>query len=143
MAIVLADVGADIILKVMFNNTRAGGGNNFKLKLFATNVTPTQTSTAGSFTEAAGGGYVAGGKALTNGSFTVTVGNDPSDATYTIQTWTFTGALTTNTTIYGYYLTDADDVLICAETITPFTPANNGDQLSITFKFQLSSGTPS
>jgi len=142
MALTLVDVGADEILKTYFNNTRPAGGNNHTLKLFATDVTPVDTHTAGSYTEAAGGGYAS--KTLTNGSWTVTTGNDPSDATYAQQTITFTGALTTNPNVYGYFVVDADGVLIYAEKLTaPFTPANNGDNIKITPKFQLSKGTPS
>lgn len=141
MALTLADVGADCFLKTYFNNTRPAGGNNFTLKLFVSNTTPADTDTAGTYTEAAGGGYAA--KTLTNGSFTITVGNDPSDAVYAIQTWTFTGALTTNPTIYGYYVVDSDGVLQWAERLgASFTPATSGDQLSVTPKFQLSKGTP-
>lgn len=140
MPLVLADPGADVILKGFFNNSWAAGGRNYTMKLFATNVTPTQTSSAGSFTWATGGGYA--DKTLINGSFTVTPANDPSDAVYAEQTWTFTGPLTTNGTIYGYAILDADGVLLWAETIAAFTPVNNGDQLKITPRFQLSSGTP-
>jgi len=141
MAFVLADVGASALLRYAFNNTRAGGGNNLTLKLFATNVTPTESSTAASFTAAAGGGYA--DKTLTMGSWTVSNVGGIDQAAYAIQTWTFTGALTTNPAIYGYYLVDADNVLIGAETlVAPFTPANNGDQQTVTPVFQLSKGTP-
>ena len=141
MAFVLADVGASALLKQCFNNVRAGGGNNLTLKLVAPNVTPADTSTAASFTAAAGGGYA--DKTLTMGSWTVSNVGGIDQAAYAIQTWTFTGALTTNTTIYGYYLVDADNVLIGAELLgAPFTPFNNGDQQSVTPIFQLSKGTP-
>jgi len=142
MALTLMDIGADEILKTYFNNARPAGGNNLTIKLFTNNVTPADTDTAGTYTEATGGGYAA--KTITNGSWTVTVGNDPSDAAYAQQTWTFTGALTTNPTIYGYYVVDADGTLLWAEKLAAsFTPANNGDELKITTKFQLSKGTPS
>jgi len=141
MALVLADVGADIILEGFFNDSWAVGGRNLTLKLFVLDVTPADTDTAGTYTEAVGGGYAA--KTLTNGSWTVTVGNDPSDAVYAEQTWTFTGPLTTNPTIYGYYVVDADGVLVWAEKLAAsFTPVNNGDQLKVTPKFQVSKGTP-
>ena len=140
MAMVFQDVGCDEVLKVMFNNDRPAGGNNFTMKLFATNVTPAQTDTAGTYTEASGGGYAA--KTLTNGSFTVTVGNDPSDASYAQQTFTFTGPLTTNGTIYGVYIVDADGVLICSEAFSPYTPTLNGDAYKPTLVIQASSGTP-
>lgn len=142
MAIMVPDVGADEFLKVYFNNTRPAGGNNLTMKLFVNDVTPADTNTAGSFTEATGGGYVS--KTLTNGSWTITVGHDPSDATYAAQTWTFTGPLTTNTTVYGYFVTDADGTLIFADRLSSsFIPADNGDQLVITPTFQASKGTPS
>lgn len=141
MALVLTDKGAEMILGAYFNNTWPAGGKNLTMKLFATNVTPTDTLTAGSFTEAAGGGYAA--KTLANGSWTIETGV-PRDALFVQQTWTFTGPLTTNLTIYGYYVVDADNNLIFAELLgASFTPNNNGDQLLVTPKFQASEGTPS
>lgn len=140
-ALVLSDIGADAVLKKYFNGTVPSGGNNLTLKLYCTNVTPVDTHTAGSYTACTGGGYA--DKTLTSGSWTVTVGNDPSDAVYAAQTFTFTGALTTNGTIYGYFVVDADGVLIWAELLgSTFTPANNGDNVVLTPKFQMSKGTP-
>jgi hypothetical protein len=139
MALVLTDLGADELLKIIFNNDRATAGNNLTMRLFVNNVTPAQTGV--SYTEAVGGGYAS--QTLTMGSWTVTVGNDPSDAVYAQLTFSFTGPLTTNTTIYGYYVTDADGVVIYAEKFTTsFTPADPGDNVKITPKFQMSSGTP-
>lgn len=142
MALVLADGGADIILNAYFNNSW-DASKNLVVKLYTNNYTPVQTSTTASFTEATGGGYSS--IALTNGSWTVSVGNDPSDAVYAQQTFTFTGALTTNPTVYGYYVVanNGSGNLVWAELFgTSFTPANNGDTIKITPKFQLSSGTP-
>lgn len=139
MALILTDVGADEFLKIVFNNDRATADNHFYLRLFVNNVNPAQSGI--SYTEASGGGYAA--KTLSNGSWTVTVGNDPSDAVYALQTFTFTGPLTTNTTVYGYYVTDGDGVVLWAEKFTTsFTPADNGDNIKVTPKFQLSSGNP-
>jgi len=143
MALVLADVGADALLNIIFNNVRAAGGNDFTLKLFTTNITPADTDTAATYSgsEASGGGYAA--QTLTNGSWTITAANDPSDAVHPQVTFTFTGPLTGNATIYGYWVEDADGTLLWAEQLsTPFTPANNGDQLKITPVFQMSKGTP-
>ena len=142
MALILSDLGADEILKVYWNNARPVGGNNHTLKLFTNNITPVDTTVAGSFVEAAGGGYVA--KTLTNGSWTINTANDPSDATYAQQTWTFTGALTGNAIIYGYYIVDADGTLIHSERLSAnMTPATNGDVLNVTPVMQVSKGTPS
>jgi len=142
MALVLADVGADELLKVYFNQDRPTGGNDLTMKLYTNDYTPLDTSVAGSFTAATGGGYV--DKTLTCGSWTVTTGNDPSDAVYAEQTWTFTGALSGNPGIYGYYVLDADGTLVYAERLGApvITPTNNGDQLKVTPKFQMSKGTP-
>ncbi len=138
MSLVLTDVGADAILEAYFNDTWPAGGINLTLRLFVTDVTPSQSGDT--LIEATGGGYAA--IELTNGSWVITPANDPSDAIYAQQTFTFTGALTTNTTVYGYYITDADDVVIYAEAITPFSPVSSGDNIKITPKFEMSSGTP-
>lgn len=98
--------------------------------LFATNITPAETDTIGTYTEAAGGGYA--NKTLTGASWTLTSGA-PGTADYAQQTYTFTGALTTNATIHGYFVkrTSTGD-LMHAEAFTSFTPANNGDNIKLT-----------
>jgi hypothetical protein len=140
MAFVLADVGADLVLGTFFVATAV---QNTKLKLFATNVTPSDADVVGTYTEASGGGYAA--KTLTRGTWVLTVGHDPSDVVYADQVFTFTGALTTNGTIYGHYITDnAGTVLLGAEKLTtPYTPAVNGDTLTIGMTLKLSKGTAS
>ena len=142
MAMVFCDVGADLVLGTFL---RAVAVQDLKLKLFATDVTPNAngTDTTATYTEAAGGGYAE--ITLSRGTgWTITTVNDPSDAIYTQQTFTFTGALTTNAKIYGYYVTDnAGTTLLWAERLAVyFQPANNGDKLLITPKVQMSYGTP-
>jgi hypothetical protein len=128
MTILVPNVGENIALSYLVGKTTTV--RDLIYRLFATNVTPAETDTAGSYTEAAGGGYAS--KTLTGASWTVTNGA-PTDASYAQQTWTFTGALTTNATIYGYYVTRVTDAdLVLAETFTSFTPANNGDQILLT-----------
>lgn len=142
MAAVLTDLGADVILKVFFNNDWPDAGNNLFLRLFTNNYTPVDTSVTGDFTEASGGGYAE--ITLSRGSWTVTVGHDPSDATYAQQTFTFTGPLAGSASVYGYFVADADDVTIFAETfVYPFTPYYNGDLVKITPLVKLSKGTTS
>lgn len=141
MALILTDLGADLMLGNIFNNAWPTS-KDLTLKLYCNQPTLADTTVAGDMTEAAGGGYVA--KTIANGSWTITAGNDPSDAVFAEQTFTFTGALTTNTTIYGYYVVDDNGVMLWGEELSSaFTPASNGDELSITLKFQLSKGTPS
>ncbi|MFP5223092.1 MAG: hypothetical protein ACLGSA_12450 [Acidobacteriota bacterium] len=105
-------------------------------KLFTNNVTPAEGDTASTYTEASGGGYAA--KALTKGNWTITEA-DPTEAVYAQQAYTFTGALTTNPTIYGYFIVGATSgTLLWAEKLAQsFTPANNGDVQRVTPKFTL------
>lgn len=127
MTILVPNTGEVIALSLLVNKTTP---ENLVYRLFATNVTPAETDTAASYTEAAGGGYAA--LTLTGASWTVT-GGAPSTAAYAQQTYTFTGVLTTNTTIFGYYVTQAiSGTLVLAETFTSFTPAANGDNIKLT-----------
>lgn len=130
MALVVSNSGENITLSLLVG--KASAIRNLVYRLFATNVTPAETDTAGSYTEAAGGGYSA--KTLTGSSWTITNGA-PTEAAYAEQTWTFTGALTTNGTVYGYYATrETDADLVLAEAFTSFTPAANGDNIKLTPK---------
>jgi hypothetical protein len=142
MALVLADQGADVVLNAYFNNTWPAS-KNLSMKLYTNDYTPLQTSTTASFTSASGGGYAH--IALLSGSWTVTPANDPSDATYAEQTYTFTGALDGSATVYGYYVVanaGNGDLVWGERFATSFQPANNGDTIKITPRFQMSSGTP-
>lgn len=127
MALLVPNTGEVIALSLLVNK---GTPENLVYRLFATNVTPAETDTAASYTEAAGGGYAA--ITMTGASWTVTAGA-PSTAAYAQQTYTFTGVLTTNATIYGYFVTQATSgILVLAETFTSFTPAANGDNIKLT-----------
>jgi hypothetical protein len=127
MALLVPNTGEVMALSYLVNKSTS---ENLVYRLFATNITPAETDTAGTYTEAAGGGYAA--ITLTGASWTVTAGA-PSSAAYAQQTYTFTGALTTNPTIYGYYVTRATSGdLVLAETFTSFTPATNGDNIKLT-----------
>lgn len=96
-------------------------------------------SVVANFTEATGGGYAA--KALTAASWVTTPGS-PTSTAYPLQTFTFTGALTTNPNILGYYITNAAGTLVYAEPLAAsFTPANNGDTLDVTAILTLGSVT--
>lgn len=141
MAQVLTDLGADEILKAYFNNNFPLN-KDLSLRLFTNNRSPLDTDITSDYIEAIGGGYLT--KDILSGSWAVNTINNPSDAEYFQQLWTFTGSLTGNSTIYGYYVVNSDNVLLWIETLnTPFTPVSNGDKLAITLKFQLSKGTTS
>ena len=136
MALVLSDVGAAAMLTDYFVS-----GGNLTLKLFTSNTTPADTDTSGTYTEAAGGGYAA--KTLTAGSWTVAQVSGIATASYAQQSFVFTGGLTDDASVYGYYITNAAGVLIYAERASAaYTPVNDGDSYLVTLKFGLSKGTP-
>lgn len=136
MALVLSDVGAAAMLTDFFVS-----GGNLTLRLFTSNTTPADTDTAGSYTEATGGGYAA--KTLTAASWAVAQSAGIATASYAQQSFAFTGALDGDASVYGYYITDAAGVLIYAERASAaYTPVNDGDSYSVALKFQLSKGTP-
>lgn len=142
MALVLADQGAVQILQAYFNNSFPAS-KDLVVKLFTNDYAPLDTSTTASFTEATGGGYVT--KTLTNGSWSESAVGGIEQEAYAQTTWTFSGALTGNPTIYGYYVVGNNGTgnLMWAERLgASFTPNNNGDQLLITPVFQMSKGTP-
>lgn len=140
MALILTDAGATQIARSFFNKVNPTAGNDLTLKLFVNNVTPVDTHTAANYTEAEGGGYAA--KTLTAASFTVSTVNNIVQAAYELQQFAFTGALTTNTTVYGAYIVDADGVLICADRApASYVPAA-GSIFAVAPIIQISKGTP-
>ena len=99
-------------------------------RLFINNITPSETDTAGTYTEATGGGYAL--LALVGATWTITNGV-PTVAGYPQQTYTFTGPLTAGATIFGYFVTrHTTGDLMWAEAFTPFTPNVSGDAILIT-----------
>jgi len=89
------------------------------LRIYGNNYTPLPSSASVNFTEIAGGGYVS--KPITFAGWTIVAGS-PSLATYSSQTWIFSGAISGPGTIYGYYITrNSDGKLLLAER---FPPAN-------------------
>lgn len=111
---------------------------NQVLRLFTNNVTPDQSYTAASFTEASGGGYAA--KSITGTSWVIsTDGSNKGSAAYAAQTWTFTGALSGSAVIYGWYLVEVTSglLLACERITNSFQPGTNGDQLIITPTIKL------
>ena len=70
--------------------------------------------------------------------------NTPPDIIMAEQTFTFSGVLTTNATVYGWYLVkQADGVIIASKLLdTPYTPASGGGTLKFTPRLQAGNGTP-
>lgn len=143
MALVLTDTGAMIILKSYFRKENASA-DDLSLRLFANNPpTLDDTASLGTFVEAAGGGYVAGGKTLNHLSWVISAPNGIAQAAYAQQIFDFTGPMSPNTEVYGYYIVDADNEVIYAEKASfAYVPELNGGY-AVTPVFQLSKGTPS
>lgn len=128
MALVVPNVGEGRMLKAIVNHTAP---ENLVLKLYTNNVTPGETDTAGTYTEAAGFGYAP--ITLTGSSWSVVEGT-PSEVSYAQQTFTFTGALGN---VYGYFVVQVTSgILMWAERFSdaPNNVANNGDQIKVTPK---------
>lgn len=126
MALVVPNGAETFALSYFVGKT--GTTEGLTLRLFTNNITPGETDTAGTYTEATGNGYAA--IALTGASWTITPGA-PTSAAYAQQTFTFTGALGN---VYGYYLTRTTTGDIAyAERFSdgPYAIANNGDQIKI------------
>lgn len=70
--------------------------------------------------------------------------NTPPDIIMAEQTWAFTGVLTTNATVYGYYFVkQSDGAPVAAKKLdTPYTPATGGGALKCTPRVQGGNGTP-
>lgn len=94
------------ILDVLFG---ALAVNNLTLRLYTNDVTPGNSHTNASFTEAdTDWGYAAA--ALSRGSWTINAGSGATktNCTYAEQTFTFATYSGTADYVYGYYLTFAD-----------------------------------
>ena len=117
------------------------------VRLYTNNHTPADSDTAATFTEADGGGYAP-----------ITI--DPADWTFSTNAegkaqadhptleWTFTGPLTDNASIYGYYVTDSTGNELRwaerdpeADVTGPFQPQNNGDRFRVTPRITHASET--
>jgi hypothetical protein len=127
MALNFPDVGENIALEALTNKTAP---QNLVLRLFSNNITPSDTDTAGTYTEATFAGYAA--ITLTGASWgaasagTITYGSQ--------QTFTLSSTGTVEN-IYGYYVTQAvSGLLVYSERdgAAPFPITNSGDNIKIT-----------
>jgi len=126
MAINVPDVGENLILEMIVNKTAA---QNFVLRLYKNNITPSDSDTAGTYTEATFPGYSA--ITLTGASWSSASGG--SIAYGSQQTFTCSGSSTDD--IYGYYVTQVTSgTLVYSERdgAAPFAVRNSGDNIKIT-----------
>jgi hypothetical protein len=135
MAIVCPDVGEVVLhASVLY----PASGENWTLKLFSNNITPAESDTAGTYTEATFTGYVAKTITRTQSGATwavPTTSAGTTSSTYgTAQSW----SPTTSQTIYGYYVIGATSTtLLFAEVFSSAKNLVNGDTLTITPRLEL------
>lgn len=125
MALNVPDVGENLILEMIVNKTAP---QNLVLKLYSNNITPSDTDTAGTYTESTFTGYAA--ITLTGASWGAASGGSIS---YAQQTFTCSGAGSEN--CYGYFVVQASSgTLLYSErgTGVPFIITTIGDNVKIT-----------
>lgn len=125
MAIVVPNNGEGDALDAFTGKTAM---STLVLRLYGTNLTPSETDTTASYTEYAATGYSA--ITLTAASWSTSEGA-PSTTSYAQQTFTMTGA----GDAYGYYMTrDTGGRIALAERFTgaPFSIPSGGGTIKIT-----------
>jgi hypothetical protein len=154
MPLKIVDEGASKMMTILF-----GADNKqttWKLRLMAKATSGTADPTladSDTYASHASGWAVASGGGYADITINAQGGSAPAATVSTVggivqvawpeQTFTFTGALTTNTTICGAQIVNAtDSILIAEEVLTNFTPANNGDTYKVTPVIKLGNGTP-
>lgn len=126
MALNFPDSGENLVLEMIVNKTAA---QNLVIKLYKNNITPSDTDTAATYTEATFPGYSA--ITLTGASW-----NAAASGTITYsaqQTFSCTGTSTDD--IYGYYVVQATSgTLVYSErdANAPLTIRVSGDNIKIT-----------
>ena len=126
MTINVPDVGENLILEALVNKTSP---QDLVLKLFQNDVTPSDTDTAATYTEATFSGYAA--LTLTGATWGAASGGSIA---YPMQTFTSDAAQTLQN-IYGYYMVQATSgKLVLAERFTngPYAVTNQGDKIDLT-----------
>ncbi len=127
MPLVCPDAGEVLLANNWLNKVAP---QNQTLTLYKNNITPAETDTAGTYTEADFTGYVAIG--LIGADWTVTPGA-PTSASTAAKTFTQSAVMAQN--IYGYMIKQAaSGTIMVAERFSaaPFALANNGDSITVT-----------
>ena len=129
MTLLVQDNGEGDALQYFVNKAAP---QNLVLKLYKNNVTPAETDTAASYTEATWTGYSA--ITLTGASWGAPSEGAPSSIAYAQQTFTSSANQTLENS-YGYFMVRASSGRIAlAERFSdgPYGIANNGDTIKIT-----------
>lgn len=126
MALLVPDVGENAILQMITNKTAA---QNLVLHLYINNITPAETDTTATYTEAGFTGYSAA--TLTGATWNTASGGSIS---YGAQS-AFTASGVSTDDVYGYYVTQTTStILIWAERAAsaPFAVRVSGDAVKMT-----------
>jgi len=127
MALNFPDIGENIALEALVNKTAP---QNLVLRLYSNNITPSDTDTAGTYTEATFAGYSA--ITLAGASWNAAAAGSIAYSAEQTFTRSSTGA---PENIYGYYVTQATSGLLVyseRDGSAPFAVTNLGDAIKIT-----------
>ena len=133
MALVCPDVWGEILLlQYIVGMVNA---DNPVLHLYANDITPSDSTIKADLQEV---GTVSGyhAKTLLSSNWTTVQSSGVTTAVYSEQTFTFT----TDSTAYGYYVTDQSNQLLWLERFSgaPFDIPDGGGTISVTAKLTLS-----
>jgi len=135
MALVTPDLGERIVLDKMLS----GAGENYVLKLYRNNLTPTNSSVLADFTETTFTGYSSQTMTAGNWSAATTNPSNKAESSNSELAWT---CGSTGDTIYGYFVENAaGSVCLWAEKFDTARPLSLNDVFKITPKFTLNSET--
>lgn len=126
MALNVPTVGSNVILEVIVNKTAA---QNLVAKLYINNITPADTDTAATYTEAGFPGYSA--ITLTGAAWNAASAESISYGSQ--QTWTCSGTSTDD--VYGYFIIQTTSgILMWSErdASAPFAVRVSGDAVKLT-----------
>lgn len=141
MSLLVPDIGEILMLQYLCNmistdGTAAPANGQRLLRLFTNNLTPAESTTLATVTEALGAsGYLP--VTLVGSSWTTTQTAGTTTAVYSEQTFTFTTAVT----VYGYYVTTiyGSPALLWLERFSgaPFILPAGGGQIAISPRISL------
>lgn len=131
MTLVVPDQGESLMLQ---NDVNKVAPQDLVLKLYENNITPGESDTEATYTEATFPGYAA--KPLSGANWSVIEG-DPTEISYALQEFTATGP---GNGVYGYTVEESGSgKLKWSERFpsAPYTIVNNGDKIQVTPKKTL------
>ena len=138
MAVKVMDEGGSLFMDILFGT--ATKITKFTIQLFTdtTALGDADINTTHTVPDDTGG-YV--DKTFSNNA-TIELNAGIPEAVWGPITWTFTGTIQGGASITGYQVLSGTTMLWAETLSVPFTPANNGDQFTLTPKFQMGNGTP-